>query len=133
VSYAGPPGLVSVLTMIHSLAAGLDQRPADVAAPMDATGLDEGISENDSLGFGFGPTSPRARRMAVALKGGEPGHAVSIAESVRRNGSLSLPAGRATGWTTAGRWLGCGATRTTPFSHHPVPKRSRRTTCTRTR
>lgn len=79
-------GLVGLVTASYALAAALDGRPGDVAAPMDAAtevaerfGAD---SEADSLGFVFEPTDAGVLRIWHALEAGEPDQAVGIAEDV---------------------------------------------------
>ncbi|MGH3979828.1 MAG: helix-turn-helix domain-containing protein [Pseudonocardiaceae bacterium] len=95
--------LMCVLTMTNAVVAAMDKRPGDVAAPMDtAAELAERISEHDPFGFGFGPTSLAARRVALTLEAGEPDRALSIAEGVypERLPFLTRQAGY---WTDYGR------------------------------
>lgn len=79
-------GLVSVVTANHALAAVLNGRPGDVAAPMEAAvGLAErfgAIGETDSWGFLYGPVNAGIDRMWLALEAEEPDQAVSIAQDV---------------------------------------------------
>lgn len=80
-------GLVGMVTMTRSLVAAADDRPEDVAAPMEAAAeladrTGEPGEDNDYLGFGFGPTNVGLWNMALALEAGEPDRAVSIAEGV---------------------------------------------------
>ncbi|MGH4020274.1 MAG: helix-turn-helix domain-containing protein [Pseudonocardiaceae bacterium] len=79
-------GLVGALTMTNASIAAADNRPGDVAAPMEAAAelaqrFGE-IGEDDPLGFVFGPTDVGLWSMAFALEAGEPDRAVSIAEGV---------------------------------------------------
>ncbi len=79
-------GLVGLVTASHALAAALDHRPGDVAAPMDAAAeLAQRFGtagEVDSLGFVFGPVDVGYFRMWQALEADDPDQAVSIAEDV---------------------------------------------------
>lgn len=89
--------------MTNAVVAAMDKRPRDVAAPMEAaTELAEHIGEDDPFGFGFGPTSLAARRMALTLEAGEPDRALSIAEGVRPE-RLPFVTRRAGYWTDYGR------------------------------
>ncbi len=79
-------GVVGGLMMRHAAVAMADQRPGDVAAPMEAAAelavqFGEG-GEDDLLGFAFGPTEVGMRRVALALEAHEPDRAVSIARDV---------------------------------------------------
>lgn len=81
-------GLVSVLTMTNAAVAVMDKRPDDVAAPLaEAAELTRRFgddkSEGDPFGFGFGPASLDARRVAFALEAEEPDRAVNTARDVQ--------------------------------------------------
>ena len=68
------------------MAAVLDRRYGDMAAPMDAAAdVAErfgATSDVDSLGFLFGPVNAGCFRMWLALEADEPDHVVSIAQDV---------------------------------------------------
>lgn len=77
--------LVGLVTMLHATVAVADNRPGDVAAPMEAADeLAQRFGEygEDPLGFAFGPTHVGWHQMKFALEAGEPGRAVAIAEGV---------------------------------------------------
>lgn len=78
--------LTGLATASHALAAALDGRPEDVAAPMEAaTEVAErfgGSSEPDSLGFVFGPTDAGVHQMWLALEMDEPDRAVAVAQGI---------------------------------------------------
>lgn len=99
-------GLVGMLTITNSLVAAADNRPADVAAPMEAaTELAERVGgEDDRLGFGFGPTTVELWRMALALEIGEPDRAVRIAQRLDPQ-RHPFATRRATYWVDYGRAL----------------------------
>ncbi|MCA1672049.1 MAG: XRE family transcriptional regulator, partial [Actinobacteria bacterium] len=84
---ADTAGLVCALTTTHALAAVLDGRPGEAAAPMAvAAELAQrfgAASDTDSLGFVHSPTDTGIERMWHALQAGEPDYAVSIAQDVR--------------------------------------------------
>jgi hypothetical protein len=83
---AATAGLVGLVTACHAMAAVLDRRYGDMAAPMDdAVDMAErfgATSEVDSLGFVFGPVNAGCFRMWLALEAHEPGQVVSIAQEV---------------------------------------------------
>lgn len=83
---ADTAGLVCALTTTRALAAVLDGRPGDVAAPMDtAAEVAERFGASggtDSLGFVHAPADVGIERMWLALHAKEPDRAVSIAGSV---------------------------------------------------
>ncbi|MGH3865125.1 MAG: helix-turn-helix domain-containing protein [Pseudonocardiaceae bacterium] len=83
---ADTAGLVGLVTAAHAVAAALDDRPGDVAAPMEAAaelaGRFGATGDTDSLGFLFGPTDVGVYRMWLALEAGEPDQAVSVARDV---------------------------------------------------
>ncbi len=83
---ADTAGLVCALTTTHALAAVLDGRPGDAAAPMDtAAEVAErfgATGDNDPLGFVHAPADVGIERMWLALHAKEPDQAVSIAGKV---------------------------------------------------
>ena len=83
---ADTAGLVCALTTTHALAAVLEGRSDDAAAPMDtAAEVAErfGAAGNtDSLGFVHVPADVGIERMWLALQANEPDQAVSIARNV---------------------------------------------------
>ncbi|MEO7194674.1 MAG: hypothetical protein ABIZ05_07600 [Pseudonocardiaceae bacterium] len=91
---AATAGLVYLVTACHAMAAALDRRHGDVAAPMNAAAEVAGrfgaISEVDSRGFAFGPVNAGCFRMWLALEANEPDHVVSIARELDPE-QLSLP------------------------------------------
>ena len=100
-------GLVGMLHLTSSLLAAAGNRPADIAAPMEAaTELAErpGCGEDDRLGFGFGPTNVGLWRMALALEAGEHDRAVRIAQRVNPQ-RHPFATRRATYWVDHGRAL----------------------------
>ncbi|MGH3929000.1 MAG: helix-turn-helix domain-containing protein [Pseudonocardiaceae bacterium] len=83
---ADTAGLVCALTTTHALAAVLDGRAGDAAAPMDTA---EEVAERfgatgdtDPLGFVHAPADTGIERMWLALHANEPDRAVSIAGNV---------------------------------------------------
>lgn len=77
--------VVGLVTMLHATVAVADNRPGDVAAPMEAADeLAQRFGEygEDPLGFAFGPTHVGWHQVKFALEIGEPDRAVAIAESV---------------------------------------------------
>jgi transcriptional regulator with XRE-family HTH domain len=105
---ADTAGLVSQVIVTHALAAVLDGRPGDVAAPVEvAVELAErfGVTgTTDSLGFLFGPVDAGTFRMWLALEAGEPDQAVSIARDVVPE-RHPFPVNRAHYWIQYGRAL----------------------------
>jgi len=100
-------GLVGMLHLTSSLLAAADNRPADVAAPMEAAmelAERRGGGEDDRLGFGFGPTTVGLWRMALALEACEPDRAVRIAQRVNPQ-RHPFATRRATYWVDYGRAL----------------------------
>ena len=78
-------GLLAAVLAVHSMMAVVSGRPGDATVPMEsAADLAAHFGENpdDSLGFGFGPTSVAFRRVRLALEAGDPERAVSIAQEV---------------------------------------------------
>lgn len=81
-------GMIGMVTMTRSLIAAADERPGDVAAPMQAAKdlaarYGEPDDNQDRLGFGFGPTNVGLWEMALALEAGEPDRAVSVAQTIK--------------------------------------------------
>jgi hypothetical protein len=81
-------GMIGMVTMTRSLIAAADNRPGDVAAPMQtakelATDFGEPDDNRDRLGFGFGPTNVGLWEMALALEAGEPDRAASVAQTIQ--------------------------------------------------
>lgn len=105
---ADTAGLVSQVIVTHALAAVLDDRPGDVAAPMEAaTELAErfgATGATDSLGFLFGPVDAGIFRMWLALEADEPDQAASIAHDVDPE-RHPFPVNRAHYWIQYGRAL----------------------------
>jgi transcriptional regulator with XRE-family HTH domain len=105
---AGTAGLVSQVIVTHALAAVLDGRPSDAAAPIEgAAELAErfgATGETDSLGFLFNPVDAGIFRMWLALEAGEPDQAVSIAHDVTPE-RHPFPVNRAHYWIHYGRAL----------------------------
>ncbi|MGH3828074.1 MAG: XRE family transcriptional regulator, partial [Pseudonocardiaceae bacterium] len=105
---ADTAGLVSQITVTHALAAVLDGRPGDVAAPMEAAAeLAErfgATGETDSRGFVFGPVDAGIIRMWLALEADEPDQAVSVAHDVDPE-CHPFPVNRAHYWIQYGRAL----------------------------
>jgi len=100
-------GLLAAVLAVHSMMAVVSGRPGDATAPMEsATDLAAYFGENpdDSLGFGFGPTSVAFRRVRLALEAGDPDRAVSIAEEVNPLDN-PFPASRVYHWVGYGRAL----------------------------
>ncbi len=105
---AATAGLVGLVTACHAMAAVLDRRYGDIAAPMDAaTEVAErfgATSEADSLGFLFGPVSAGCFRMWLALEANEPDQVVRIAQQVDPE-HQPFPVNRAIYWVHCGRAL----------------------------
>jgi transcriptional regulator with XRE-family HTH domain len=105
---ADTAGLVSQVIVTHALAAVLNGRPGDVAAPVEAAvELAERFGETgatDSLGFLFGPVDAGIFRMWLALEADEPDQAVSIARDVAPE-RHPFPVNRAHYWIQYGRAL----------------------------
>ncbi|MBV9729762.1 MAG: helix-turn-helix transcriptional regulator [Pseudonocardiales bacterium] len=105
---ADTAALVGQVTTSHAVAAMLDGRPGDVAAPMQAaTELAErfgATGETDSLGFVFGPVDAGIVRMWLALEAGEPDQAASIAREVNPE-RHPFPVNQAHYWIQYGRAL----------------------------
>ncbi len=105
---AATAGLVGLVTACHAMAAVLDRRHGDVAAPMDAAAdVAErfgATSEADSLGFVFGPANAGCFRMWLALEANEPDQVVSIAQEVGPE-RLPFPVSRSIYWVHSGRAL----------------------------
>ncbi|MGH4020944.1 MAG: XRE family transcriptional regulator, partial [Pseudonocardiaceae bacterium] len=99
-------GLVCALTMMHAVVAAADNRPGDVAAPMEsAAELAQRFGqpgEDSPLGFAVGPADVGFRGIALALDAGEPDRAVAIAEGVRPE-QLSFVTRQAGYWVDFGR------------------------------
>lgn len=82
---AGTAGLVCALTTMHALAAVRQERPDEAVPALDtAVELAQrfGAAETDPLGFILSPADVGIERMWLALEGGEPDKAVSIAPTV---------------------------------------------------
>jgi DNA-binding XRE family transcriptional regulator len=105
---AGTAGLVGNVTVTHAHAAVLDNRPGDVAAPMQAAmELAErfgATGEPDSLGLLFGPVDAAINWMALTVEADEPDQAVRIARDVDPE-RHPFPANRACYWLHYGRAL----------------------------
>jgi transcriptional regulator with XRE-family HTH domain len=101
-------GLVGQVTALHATAARLNDRPGEVAAPLDAAAeLAErfgATGEVDSTGYLFGPVDAAMHRMGRALEAGEPDQAVSVAHQVNPERHPFL-ANRAYYWAHYGRAL----------------------------
>ncbi|MGH3815556.1 MAG: helix-turn-helix domain-containing protein [Pseudonocardiaceae bacterium] len=105
---ADTAGLVGLITTTHALAAVLEGRPGDAAAPMDAAAeVAERFGESgeaDAQGFVFGPVDVGIIRMSHALEVGDPDRAVSIAQDVHPE-RHPFPANQAHYWIHYGRAL----------------------------
>jgi len=105
---ASNAGLVCSLTTAHALAAVLEGRPDDAAAPMDtAAEVAErfgATSDVDSLGFVLAPADVGVFRMSLALEADEPDQAVSVAQDVHPE-RHPFPSVRAVYWAYYGRAL----------------------------
>ncbi len=110
-------GFVAVATACHALAAVLDGRPGDAAAPMDAAAEIAGRFDVDFLPssvpgptdvgmdrFVFGSVDAGIARMWVALEVGDPDQAISIAQDVHPE-RHPFPVNQAHYWTHYGRAL----------------------------
>ncbi|MGH3828593.1 MAG: hypothetical protein ACRDQX_15710 [Pseudonocardiaceae bacterium] len=100
--------LVGTLTAVHAKTAAFNGRPSDAGAAMD-TAVDMAsrfgeLGETDPLGFEFGPSWVRFRRVRQALDAGEPDRAVSITEGLHPE-HHPAPYGRAYHWMGYGRAL----------------------------
>ena len=105
---ADTAGLVGLITTTHALAAVLEGRPGDAAAPMHAVAeVAERFGESgeaDAQGFVFGPVDVGIIRMSHALEVGDPDQAASIAQDVRPE-RHPFPANQAHYWIHYGRAL----------------------------
>jgi transcriptional regulator with XRE-family HTH domain len=105
---ADTAGLVCLVTASHALAAALNGRPGEVAAPLDAaTELAErfgATGETDSLGYVHGPTDVGVHRMWLALEADEPDEAVRVAQQVHPE-RHPFPVNRSYYWVHYGRAL----------------------------
>ncbi|MGH3908254.1 MAG: helix-turn-helix domain-containing protein [Pseudonocardiaceae bacterium] len=113
---ADTAGFVAVATACHALAAVLDGRPGDAAAPMDAAAEIAARFDVDFLPpvpaptdvgtdrFVFGSVDAGIARMWVALEVGDPDQAVSIAQDVHPE-RHPFPVNQAHYWTHYGRAL----------------------------
>jgi transcriptional regulator with XRE-family HTH domain len=105
---ADTAGLVRIVTTTRALAAVLEGRPGDAAAPMDAaseiSARFEATGETDSLGFPLASTNVEFRRVRLALEAKEPDRAVSIARNVHPE-RHPYPVGQAQYWVHYGRAL----------------------------
>ncbi|MGH4015339.1 MAG: helix-turn-helix domain-containing protein [Pseudonocardiaceae bacterium] len=99
-------GLVGKVSACHAMAAVLERRYGDVAAPMDAAAdVAErfgSTSEADSLGFVFDPMNAGCFRMWLALEANEPDRAASIANNVHPE-RHPFPVSRSVYWVHCGR------------------------------
>lgn len=105
---ADTAGLVCALTTTHALAAVLDGRLDDAAAPMDAAAE---VAERfgaagatDPLGFVHVPADVGVCRMWLAVESNEPDRAVGIARNVRPEKS-SFPGRQSQYWLYYGQAL----------------------------
>ena len=110
-------GLVATMTGTHAIAAVLDGRLGDVAAPMEtAAELAErfgATGQADSLGFVYGPTNAGQERMWLALEADDPDQQCASGRASSPGITPSRSTRPITGCTTAGRWPGCADARTT--------------------
>jgi transcriptional regulator with XRE-family HTH domain len=100
-------GLVGALTMAHSVLAVVDDRPGEVAAPMDAAAeLAARFGEigEQPFGFGFGPTNVGLQWMTLALEAGDHDRAAHLAEGVQPDRHPHLTR-QVTYWVDYGRAL----------------------------
>lgn len=112
-------GMIGMVTMTRALIAAADQRPGDVAAPMQiakelAAQFGELDDNRDRLGFGFGPTNVGLWEMALALEAGESDRAVGVTQVVKPE-RHPFKTRQSQYWMDYGRALArrCGAVRTT--------------------
>ena len=98
-------GLLSLITVQHAVAAALNGRPSDAAAPMKAAvelgGRFGATGETDQWGFWPGAAQVTLDRMWLAVEMNEPDQAVSIAQDVD-------PAGYPTAVHRAYHWVHYG-------------------------
>ncbi|MGH4017599.1 MAG: helix-turn-helix domain-containing protein, partial [Pseudonocardiaceae bacterium] len=75
--------LAGMLTLCQSLVAAVDNRPADVEAPLELAGeLAKRTGEGNAYWMGFGPTNVGCWRLHAALESGDHERAVTIAEGL---------------------------------------------------
>jgi transcriptional regulator with XRE-family HTH domain len=105
---AATAGLIGLVTACHAMAAVLDRRYGNMAAPMDAAAeVAErfgATNEADSRGFLFGPVNAGCFRMWLALEAGEPDHVVSIGQEIDPE-RHPFRSNRAVYWVHLGRAL----------------------------
>lgn len=76
--------LAGMLALCQSLVAAVDNRHADVRAPLElASELAERTGEGNAYWMGFGPTNVGCWRLHAALEIGDHESAVAIAEALR--------------------------------------------------
>lgn len=100
-------GLLAAVLVVRAMMAVVDGRSDDAIAPLESAAelaAHFGECPDDTLGFGFGPTSVAFRRVRIALEAGDPERAVSIAREVNPMDN-PFPASRAYHWVGYGRAL----------------------------
>jgi hypothetical protein len=101
-------GLIGLVTACHAMAAALERRYGDMAAPMNAAAdVAERFSAThdiDSRGFVFEPGNVGGFRMWLALEAHEPDQVVNIAREVDPE-RIPFPVNRAVYWVHSGRAL----------------------------
>jgi len=113
---ADTAGFVALVTACHAIAAVLEGRPGEAAAPMDAAAEIAGRFDVDSLGpvpgptdagmdrFVFGSVDAGTAQMRLAFEANEPDRAVSIGQNVHPD-RHPLPVARTHYWIHYGRAL----------------------------
>src|SRR5262249_33426590 len=101
-------GLIGLVTACHAMAAALERRYGDMAAPMDAAAeVAERLGAThdiDSLGFVFGPGNAGCFRMWLALEAHEPDQVARIAQEVDPS-RMPFQRSRSIYWVHLGRAL----------------------------
>lgn len=97
--------LDGMLALSRALVAAADNRPGDMAAPLEhATEVAARTGQGNAYWMGFGPVNVGLWRMASALEAGDPDEAVRVAQDLRPDEHPSRER-RATYWMDYGRAL----------------------------
>jgi hypothetical protein len=97
--------LDGMLALSRALVAAADNRPGDMAAPLEhATEVAARTGQGNAYRMGFGPVNVGLWRMASALEAGDPDEAVRVAQHLRPDEHPSRER-RATYWMDYGRAL----------------------------
>ncbi|HEY6422641.1 MAG TPA: helix-turn-helix transcriptional regulator [Pseudonocardiaceae bacterium] len=97
--------LDGMLALSRSLVAAADNRPGDMAAPLEhAAEVAQRTGQGNAYRMGFGPVNVGLWRMAGALEAGEPDQAIRVAERLRPEEHPSRER-QATYWMDYGRAL----------------------------